>query len=492
MKIKMSAIIILCALFLGAVAGMYGGLAALALVGLVAFSALLILDYRFGVVSLMIVIPYLGLNNQGANVLMLLTTLTFAVYFFRKLFKRERVIGLPRVVWLGMIITVAWGAFLAAQHLDEAQAALSDTDLASMYSVRGFLIIDVLMPFGMIAFAWLLANAVRDSKKPELFLVAIALISSSVALQILHFVVTSGYSVDVLGDARHREVFSQLGHHANAFGPMLAVASAPFLFLTADSKGWARIFYGTVLLAVVAGCALVFSRGGYLAFVVVFGAFLVMRRSVKVIVGVVLVGGVLLIAAPEAVLDRATTGLDSRSLDMAASRSAEDPLTAGRLSVYDMFAPEIANSPIWGSGTGSAAWSAAVRNGVTTYLHPHNTYLRALMDVGAVGVLLLGYFWYGAARRMRALSLSPSVSPVMRSYFSGAFAGVLGYLAACISGGPHWLPDAGQMFLWCSVGLTLAYWPEHASRRERAEPPGRATMNTRPVRSASPERWWKA
>ena len=107
--------------------------------------------------------------------------------------------------------------------------------------------------------------------------------------------------------------------------------------MTADSKGWKRVFYATVLLMLAAACALVFSRGGYLAFIVIFGAFLIWRRSLKLYfaVGALCIAAVL--AAPEAIIDRATTGLDSRSLAMTADRSEDDPLTAGRFSIYEMF-----------------------------------------------------------------------------------------------------------------------------------------------------------
>jgi O-antigen ligase len=456
---RLIAVIVVAAVFAGVVAGLYGGLIAFGMIGFFAFVFALMRDYRVGVVALMAATPFIGLNERGPTLYLMLLFSTMAVLLLGKILTRQQIVGLPRVAWLGMILPMAWGAFLEVQHLDEARAALGDTDLVSLYSVKGFLVYWLFIPFGVLLLAWMLANAIRDSRRPERFLVVTALVGAVIALQIFAFVLTSGMGLDQLGAPRNREVFGQLGHHANAMGPMLAVAAGPLLFLAVDSRGWRRAFFGIVFLMVAAGCALVFSRGGYLAFIVVFATFMLLRRSAKTFLVVGAIALTALLAAPQAVIDRATTGFDERSLAMAASRSEDDPLTAGRFSIYEMFAPDIAASPLWGSGTSSASWSGAVKSGRTTLLHPHNTYLRALMDVGVLGMLLLAWFWRASGKTFRALSRSESLPPGMRSYFAGAFAGVLGYLAACISGGPNWLPQPDQAFLWYALGMAFAFWP---------------------------------
>lgn len=456
---KLGALIAGTAVVSGVLAGLYGALFAFAVVGGIAFTIGLVRDYRVGLVAAMAFTPFMGLSEQGANVFLLLVFSTLIVFLLGKMLTNKEIVGLPKQVWIGMILVLAWGAFLELQHLDDARWALSDTQLVAIYSVKGFLIFSVFIPSGIVLIAWMLSHAVRETAKPEFFIAVTGAIGLAVAVQIFQFVATSPFGLAQLADSRNREVFGQLGHHANALGPMLAVAAGPFLFLTADSKGWMRVVYATVLVLLAAGCALVFSRGGYLAFIVVFGAFLIWRRSFKLYLAVGAVCLIAVLAAPEAIIDRATTGLDSRSLAMTADRSEDDPLTAGRFSIYEMFWPDIEEHLVFGAGTGSAAWSAPVRSGRTLLLHPHNTYLRVVMDVGVVGLLLLAYFWRSMGKQMGRLSRDSSLSPTMRSFFSGATAGVFGYLAACVSGGPHWLPDPSQPFMWFAIGMALAYWP---------------------------------
>jgi O-antigen ligase len=473
----------LAALLVGWLAGTLGGIVAAAFVAGLVFALLLLRDYRVGVIALMVIIPFLGTHDQGSNVFLLALAATGSIFLIHKLFKREPIVGLPKVAWLGIVPAIAWGAFLAVQHLDEARALLAYTPLEAIYSGKGYFRFAILYPFGIIASAWLLANAIHDSKKPERFFVAVALTGGVIVLRILHLVATSGMGLSELGSSGNREIFSQLGHHANTFGPMLAIAAGPFLFLTADSRGWSRVFYGTTLLFLVAGCALVFSRGGYLAFMVVFATFLFMRRGMKLFIGVAVACAVALVVAPDAVIDRAMTGLDSRSVAMAAAGSDSDALTAGRFAIYARFLPDIEKSPIWGSGTNSGGWSNAVRYQGLLAMHPHNTYLRIVMDIGILGLLALGFFWWGIARHMKALAGSAAISPTMRSYFAGAFAGVLGMVAAGLSGGPHWLPEIGHAFMWYSIGMVFAFWKPAEAALHEARPIARRRTGRHPIRS---------
>jgi O-antigen ligase len=463
------------AILIGAVAGWFGGGFALALVTLLFSAAMVAKDYRIGVVTLIVVVPFSGAYDQSSNVFMLLVAATLGSFILNKAYSRQAIVALPRVVWVGLVSTVLLGAVVGYTHLGEAQFNLQGTPFWSDYSAKGYFRQSLLFPLGMIIVSWLLANAVRDSQRPERFFLPLALVGIVMVVRIVALIATSGLGLEQIQS--RREFFSELGHHANEFGPLLAVASAPFLFLVADSHGSRRWLYGSVLVVLLTGVTLVFSRGGYVAFLVVLSAFLVMRGRLRVFVGVALVALVAALAVPDAVLERVTTGMNARSLDMAASRSETDELTAGRFALYSMFAPEVLKSPIWGSGTGSNAWSTPVRNGWTLMLHPHNMYLRALMDVGVLGLLALGFFWWKMVRGMRALSNAPGLSPAMRSYFAGAMAGNLGAMAAGFSGG-NWLPSIGDPFLWYAAGMALGFWDlAHASTVRASQPAARASAS---------------
>ena len=89
----------------------------------------------------------------------------------------------------------------------------------------------------------------------------------------------------------------------------------------------------------------------------------------------------------------------------------QDQLTAGRVWIWTQLLPEFLDSPIWGSGVGSTAWSTMVKNGL--YInHPHNLYLRILLDMGVLGMLLMfkfGNLILGELKRIASSTTTPAV-----------------------------------------------------------------------------------
>jgi O-antigen ligase len=84
--------------------------------------------------------------------------------------------------------------------------------------------------------------------------------------------------------------------------------------------------------------------------------------------------------------------------------------------------------------------------------HPHNAYLRALLDTGAVGLVLLCLYQLHLWRGFRQLSRDEQLSPTMRGLFEGAAAGLVGLLIAGVAGSAL-TPVPEQSFLWLSIGL---------------------------------------
>jgi O-antigen ligase len=455
----MKAVIVLGALFLaafsGLAAGLFGWIGALAVLVLAA-PALFIVDYRVGVCALIIAMPFSRIHPRAFYVVAALMLLSAGVFFVHRFFSRTRLSATPRWFWVGLMLPILLGFALAWPHLAQARATLALWGLDEAYTVKVFLIQSLGAPLAMIGLAWMLGQAIRESRSPGVFIAAIALACVISAAAIGAVVVGQGVSLSRL--MVRREFLGVLGGHSNEWGPMLAVATGPFLYLAADSQGWRRAAYVTVLLVLLCGIALTFSRGGYLAFMIVLLVFIAQRGRPAMILAVVLSGLILVAIAPPAIVERALTGLDADSVRQMASGSRNDALSAGRFALYAMFAPEILKSPVWGSGTGSAGWSTAVQGGWTLMLHPHNLYLRILMDIGVLGLLALGWFYWHAARAMRQLARLQSLPPDIRSYLSGSFAGLVAMLVSGVSGG-HWLPTAAHAFFWYSVGIILAYWP---------------------------------
>ena len=90
--------------------------------------------------------------------------------------------------------------------------------------------------------------------------------------------------------------------------------------------------------------------------------------------------------------------------------------------------------------------------------------MTILLDLGILGGTAILYLFYKFARTMLRLSQEPSLPPLMRDYFMGAFAAYVGMLCASITGGAY-TPHPEQTFLWFSLGLSFAYWKLAQDRR---------------------------
>jgi O-antigen ligase len=113
-------------------------------------------------------------------------------------------------------------------------------------------------------------------------------------------------------------------------------------------------------------------------------------------------------------------------------------------------------SPVYGSGLGSILWSQPMRVGgganVLLTTHPHNAYLQALLDTGALGLLLLCAYFAHVCREFWKLGADPAVDPAMRGFFQGAAAGLLGFLVSSITDGSL-MPRPEQALLWLAIGM---------------------------------------
>ena len=115
--------------------------------------------------------------------------------------------------------------------------------------------------------------------------------------------------------------------------------------------------------------------------------------------------------------------------------------------------PEIWKSPVWGNGLSSILWSDAMRaDAMLTVGHPHNAYLEAILDMGFLGLALLGAYYLTVWRGFRALGSNAYISPEMRGFFQGAFAALLCF---GITGwaGSSLRPSSEFAYLWVAIGM---------------------------------------
>jgi O-antigen ligase len=202
---------------------------------------------------------------------------------------------------------------------------------------------------------------------------------------------------------------------------------------------------------VVVALVLTFSRGAFLAFVLINALFLVWRRNAKTLILFAIVAACVLFVLPEAVYDRVSTGFGH------GAGSGENAISAGRIDyIWLPLLPEIPRSPIWGRGLGSILWSDPMRRGPGTAIlavgHPHNAYLQALLDMGAVGLVLLCAYFAHVWKGFRSLSADPAVSPTLRGFYLGAAAGLASLLISYVTDSSL-TPGPEQSFLWLAIGM---------------------------------------
>ena len=427
-----------------------GGPMALLLCISVLVSLLIVLDFRVGVVILMLLLPVSASPSfphsiAGVTGLNPLNLLFVGTIFAAMLGGR----GLPRMVppslaWC-YLLPMLVGAMLGLGHLGDIPAELIEANPNSFDSSGSYLR-DVLLKRSLVVvLALLIGAAVMSVDKLERLISPFLVVIWLMSLLTIGLVVTSGTGLGELAGSQSREFFLPLGTHANDLGRLHMFAYALLLFmLAATEDGRLRFFLIASLGVVAIALMLTFSRGAFIGFAMVNLLFLLSRRNLA---GLMLSGilfAVVFIALPEAVFDRLSTGLGG----------GVNAVSAGRVeNIWLPLLDEFWRSPLFGNGLGSIAWSDAMRSGrILLVIHPHNAYLQAVLDLGLVGLVLVLSFFYGIWRQFREQSRNLAISPLSRGFFAGAATGLLSLLVCGMAGGSL-LPTAEQTYLWFAIGL---------------------------------------
>jgi len=435
------------------------GLNALYLCAALVGCAFILLDFRIGVVLLILLMPisssrffpHAMLGITGLNPLNLLLVGTLGSYLFHRLSDRSLGRFMPRpLLWLYVVPILVAGA-LGSRHFGDIAPILFH-GLLEFDNVTGYVRDLVVKPLLIVIFALLVGAAASRSEKPEKLLIP-ALISVWVmGSMVILFVYLSGVTLGELASSTSREFLSALGMHANELGRMYEVSYALLLFTWAESKEPRLRFallasMGLVMIALM----LTFSRGAFLGFIVVNVLFLLWRRNLKTLIFGCLVAAVALLVLPSAVYDRVATGF-GRGFG-----SGSNMISAGRIEfLWLPLLPEVPRSPIYGNGLGSILWSDAMRKGAGVTIlavgHPHNAYLQALLDMGVAGLIFVCAYFAHVGKGFRALSADPALSPILRGFYLGAAAGLVSLLIAYLADSSL-LPRPEQAFLWLAIGM---------------------------------------
>jgi O-antigen ligase len=429
-------------------------------------------DYRIGValvaMTLAIVSSQFLPSAGGRNPIPYAIALSLAVLLLKRAFKPHELVFPPRVLLACLVVPLCVGAYLALPHLMEGLRNYpSSGEAESLYERGNYLRNLLIMPLLYAVFSVLTANAVRDSARPEGFVTLMGVATLLPAAAIIALVMFIGVGLDTLQSKR--SFLGGLGMHANEFGKLLAFAFGPMLYVTFATQGARRLFFAVVTAAALTAILLTFTRAAYVAIAIVTLMFLFQSKRPGLVVAMAIAGAAATLVAPSAFIDRITTGINESAFETARAGSLTDKLTAGRIGGYELLAPEVLHSPLWGSGTGSTAWSAAVTQGLYRPQHPHNLYLEAALDLGMIGLALTLYFYHRLHDAMKRLAARADFSAEMQAFFRGSRAGFVGILILSMAGG-HWYPHPEQALMWLAFGITFAYWPWVEAQRAFERP----------------------
>lgn len=467
-------IIIATTLLAGLIAAIFGGVVALVLVLGLVLLALTVNNFRIGLVVLVLILPFQNTaflpSTTGFNLTYYFSVITLAVLFFGYRMKWLHAAAFPNyIVWLFLLpLCIAWG--LGVTHLNQVpELFILQTGHDAFLSPKKYLAEMLVKPLLFVLMAWMAGCAITNSKKPERWLLLVAVGPVLPAASMLIYLPMMGYDLKFLASPQARYIYANVGLHTTQYGLLFASAFAIQLFLFGSVKGWLKVGLSMCMMVVGAALVLSFSRVGYLAAAIAVVYFLVTQRKLSnylvVLMGIALVS----LLMGDYVLQRVSTGLE----DALSSRYAPttgmsgQELTAGRVYIWSHLLPEILRSPIIGSGLGSTMWSEALRRGAIPASHPHNIYLGMMLDMGLIGFAAVLLFYAKVFALFRRLMNNPALSPLYRSAFMGAYVAFIGFLVSGL-GDNRYYPVREQTYFWLMFGIGLGL----VSRKPGAESHG--------------------
>jgi O-antigen ligase len=300
----------------------------------------------------------------------------------------------------------------------------------------------------LVVFALLVGAAVSKSEKPEKFLIPMLISIWAISSLGIVFVQLSGFTLLELATSARGLMSLALGINDNELGKMYLIAYALLLFTWADSREFGlRLALLVSMAMLIIAIVLMFSRATYAGFLVANVLFLLWRRNAKTMVLVGLLGAVALFLIPDAVYDRLAYGVGSGSNTISSNRIEQ---------IWLPLLPDVLRSPIYGSGLSSILWSDGMRGADEVTIkgvgHPHNAYLEIVLDMGLIGLILVGAYFVHLWKGFRALSVDPSLNPTLRGFYLGAAAGMVSFMVSAVADSSL-TPKTEQAFLWLAIGM---------------------------------------
>lgn len=459
---RQSFLIFFAAICIAALAGVaaefFGPVVGLSVPLLMVLLALALGDYRIGSGLLIFVMPFAStylipsqmFGISGMNPKNVLLLISISSLFLTQVF-RPRKLAIPTwtplfFMYLAVFSTSAIHGAFHASSIPEYFEALN---IITSNSVDAYLLESFLKPSVTLATAFILSIVIRNTTRPNLYLIPLFCSAMVVAMAIFYHAASSGMALADLASQESRRYLSSTGMHANELGLLLNMAWALALFsFFHASRLRDKLLLGTVSSLLAIAILLTFSRGAYLGSLTVIGYLLYVRRKFLVFLLALLLLPIAALVMPQAVTERATHGMQSNDIDT---------ISSGRVvEIWQPLLPEIMKSPLLGSGISSILWSdAAKQRAILPVGHPHSAYLGMLLDSGLLGAIIIILFFRHIWCLFTCLGRSAQ-DPLWRGFFTGAAACILLLLVQGVTD-DSFMPTRTQPFLWLAYGMAIGF-----------------------------------
>jgi O-antigen ligase len=440
------------------IAEFLGELPALLSLILIFFLTISVINYKAGILFAIILLPLTATQHiprelfgvKGLNPLNATLALSIVSLIIAKSLQHGKILipMWPRyfLIYLGLMVLAS---FYGASHASSIPPYYLILKVNDFNSAGGYLRDILAKPLIILFTGFMLSVAIANTDKPRRYLIPFFFSSITLPVIVIGYVLVSGVSLSVLASSEHRGFLSALGIHANELGFMfnMAFALALFCFFSVENS-WAKWALGIITLILLTAIMLTFSRGAFLGVLAVTGYFLFTRRKFRSMLAVFLLVVMSTFVMPQAVVDRALTGVKSGNVNV-------EDVSAGRVDrIWRPLLPEVLGSPLVGHGMSSILWSdAAIHHEILPVGHPHSAYLGALLDFGILGSIIIFLFF----RHMWALfarigKLHPD--PLWRGFFQGGTACILLMLVQGVTD-DRFTPTLPQTFLWLTYGIAV-------------------------------------
>jgi O-antigen ligase len=344
-------------------------------------------------------------------------------------------------------LAVIVGGASGLQRIDEIPPWIL-TKEADDYSVPWIYVRNVIFPSLLLPVSTVLvAAAVVDKQRLNSIVVPLVAFVVAFATSIVVYVAMSSESLFSMAQETERSNhLVALGFHSNELGALLACGYG--LTLGLQSK-WQPGIYGRLIrvapMLAAVGLMFTFSRGAYVAFVLVNLAYFV-RKSLqqKLILAMALVMAMLFM--PSVIRERISFGIGTGDLNF---------ISAGRVeNIWQPLLPDVMGHLAFGQGLQSIMWTDAQQQQLIFPVSiVHNGYLELLLDLGIFGSIpILAWYFYLLWQFSKQTREDPDAE--YRAFFAGCALAMVALFAAAITS-DRFTPTASNSMIWIGAGVLL-------------------------------------